>query len=139
MNRIDIVSARLEAHYLMQLNHNHIIKVIDIFECDSVIVIVLPLMQQNLREYIMNREGPLSEDEAKAIFKMISSAVDHCHSKGIMHCDLKLDNILVNTNDCGQITDLCISDFGLSSNIKEMRAGDDSRGSLPYMAPEQLV
>lgn len=58
-----------------------------------------------------------------------------------MHCDIKLENILVNVAKDGsdKIADLCIADFGLSSVIQQLTAGIESRGSLPYMAPEQLI
>ena len=59
---------------------------------------------------------------------------------GVMHCDLKLDNILVNYDEATlKITEICISDFGLSSRRKRLRAGKDTRGTLPYMAPEMFL
>lgn len=61
----------------------------------------------------------LTEEESRHIFKKIARGVEHCHAKGIMHCDLKLENILVNVGEDGStITDLCIADFGLSSEIE---------------------
>ena len=63
------------------------------------------------------RKTPLSEDEVRSIFQMIVKGVDACHQKGIMHCDLKLDNILLNVDSSNKISDLCIADFGLSSEI----------------------
>ena len=54
-----------------------------------------------------------------------------------MHCDLKLDNILLNYDENSmKITEICVSDFGLCSTRKNLKSGTDCRGSVPYMAPE---
>ena len=50
---------------------------------------------------------------------MIAEGVHHCHNNRIIHCDLKLENILVNYDeDSMEVTELCISDFGLYSKDK---------------------
>lgn len=109
------------------------------FEDEDHITIVMPLLKSNLKEYIKARKEPLSEEEAKAIFRMIADAVDHCHSNGIMHCDLKLENILVNYRSKSfKITDLCLTDFGLSSEMSPKLSHKDRCGTMAYMAPEML-
>ena len=61
----------------------------------------------------------------------------YSHRKGVMHCDLKLDNILLNYDEnTMQISEICVSDFGLCSRRKHLKSVTDCRGSLPYMAPE---
>lgn len=134
---LDIVSARAEADILMKLSHPNILGCIDFFESPKYIVIVLPLMQATMIDYLDKFEEPLGEDEVKKIFKKIVAGVEYCHERGVMHCDLKLENILINYNeDTMEITDVCISDFGLCSNKKLLKSGTESRGSVPYMAPE---
>jgi len=54
----------------------------------------------------------------------------------IAHFDLKLDNILVNVGSNGIITDLCISDFGLSRSFSDFKKSIDFDGTWIYMAPE---
>lgn len=74
-----------------------------------------------------------SEELAKPIFKQILSGVAHCHSLGIMHRDIKLENILM--NETGYIK---ICDFGYATEIKEF---DPKRilGTLSYLAPECIL
>lgn len=58
-----------------------------------------------------------------------------------MHCDLKLENILLNYDDDSfQVRDLCISDFGLSHRIKKRSTNGDGAvfGTTSYMAPEMF-
>ena len=67
---------------------------------------------------------------------MIVEGIAYIHSMKIVHFDLKLDNILVNFDSQGTITDLRISDFGLSRSFNEFSTNTDFDGSLVYMAPE---
>ena len=67
---------------------------------------------------------------------MIAESVSYLHSMNIAHFDLKLDNILVNVDSSGIITDLCISDFGLSRSFCEFKNSIDFDGTWIYMAPE---
>ena len=131
-------AARNEANYLRRLNHSNVIKCIDMFEDDKNIIIVLPLMQTTLFEYLKKQSKPLSEDQAKTVFSMIANGVHHCHAKGLIHSDLKPENILLNLDSKSNIIDLCITDFGLSLEADKLDESVDARGSLPYMAPECL-
>ena len=63
----------------------------------------------------------------------------YCHLQGIVHCDLKLANILIDVDSEDKISSLKIADFGfafLTTDIQE--GGDDSKGTLRYAAPEML-
>ena len=55
-----------------------------------------------------------------------------------MHRDIKLENILVNTNENGQVTDLKLADFGFACVAQELNSEENFCGSIQYMAPEQL-
>lgn len=84
-----------------------------------------------LFEYIVSRDY-LSEQEGKRIFSQLIDAVSYLHSVGIVHRDLKLENILLNKR-----RDIMITDFGFAnsftfSNAKMMT----SCGSPCYAAPE---
>lgn len=117
MTKCEIEQATNEASLMQRVNHNHVMSIIDVFECEKYIILVLPLMRDSLRGYIETRPNALSEDEARTIFKMIINGMDACHQQNIMHCDLKLENIMVNFNDQWEIIDLCLADFGLALDI----------------------
>ena len=60
----------------------------------------------------------------------IASGVLHCHSKGLIHHDLKLENILLNFDSNGDINSVKLADFGNSRRLsEELVAGPDSKGT----------
>lgn len=69
---------------------------------------------------------------------MIAEGVAYIHSMNIVHFDLKLDNILINLDTQDNITDLRISDFGLSRSLNKFNTNTDCDGTLNYMAPEMF-
>lgn len=76
--------------------------------------------------------GPLTENEAKAMFQQLLEALNHCHKHNVLHADVKADNILL--SEMGEVK-LC--DFGLAADL---RSNDDIslRGTLVYFSPEAL-
>ena len=81
-----------------------------------------------LFDYVNSKKG-LDESEARRIFKQILSAVEHCHKNGLVHRDLKLNNILIT-----QHGDIKLADFGfVDSALKDLQSKKGTRG---YMAPE---
>ncbi|KAE8709781.1 CBL-interacting serine/threonine-protein kinase 10 [Hibiscus syriacus] len=81
-------------------------------------------------------KGKLREDLARKYFQQLISAVDFCHSRGVYHRDLKLENILLDENGI-----LKVSDFGLSA-LAECKHKDGllhtACGTPAYVAPEVL-
>jgi serine/threonine protein kinase len=75
----------------------------------------------------------LSETEAKSIFRQVLEAVNFCHSKGIIHRDIKLENILFSDENKTKIK---IIDFGVSGLVKSERS---KCGTLRYMPPEVIT
>ncbi|XP_062143799.1 CBL-interacting serine/threonine-protein kinase 1-like isoform X2 [Alnus glutinosa] len=82
-------------------------------------------------------KGKLKEDEGRKLFQQLIDGVSYCHTKGVFHRDLKLENVLVDAK--GNIK---ISDFGLSALPQHFR-GDGllhtTCGSPNYVAPEILA
>ena len=116
LSAMQLEAARNEERVMKSLDHPNVLKVNDMFESPQFLVIVMPIMKMSLLDYLKERQFQLSEEEARQIFAKIVDAVDHCHRNGIMHCDLKPDNILINYDDFDElmtITELCIADFGL--------------------------
>ena len=70
---------------------------------------------------------------AKSLFKQLICGLHYCHSKGILHRDIKLDNILLSAN--GEVK---ICDFGVSKVIRRGEIMTEQCGTPAYIAPEIL-
>jgi serine/threonine protein kinase len=76
-------------------------------------------------------------DKVKSISKSVLNALDYLHSKGIIHADIKPENVLINSNMGCQTIKIC--DFGLSCILpidKTYVEVTSYYGTIPYMAPE---
>ncbi|KAH7294696.1 hypothetical protein KP509_27G013800 [Ceratopteris richardii] len=85
----------------------------------------------------LQQKGRLSEQEASLALTAIANAVMSCHQKGIMHRDLKPDNILLPYRNCSYM-DLKLADFGTAANFSHSRLFDELEGTPLYLAPEVL-
>lgn len=115
-------------------DHTNIVQLIEVIKDDRFTYIVTELLEgPELFEYV--QKNRLSETEARNLFSEILKAVQFVHSKGIVHRDLKLENIMFAHENS---TLLKLIDFGFAKSIRN-RTTDTSRYSLEYAAPEMLL
>ncbi|KAF0682859.1 Aste57867_25046 [Aphanomyces stellatus] len=111
--------------------HGHILNLIDDFTQDGFEHLVLEYCSNGeLFDLVDDMpEGHLDAQDAEKYFQQICDAVQYMHSRGIAHCDLSLENVLVDAHGV-----LKVSDFGLSMAIEKRRR--HAVGKMFYMAPE---
>ncbi|XP_074072753.1 serine/threonine-protein kinase SIK2 isoform X2 [Macrotis lagotis] len=116
---------------MKMLDHPHIIKLYQVMETKSMLYLVTEYAKNGeIFDYLANH-GRLNESEARRKFWQILSAVDYCHSRKIVHRDLKAENLLLDNN-----MNIKIADFGFGNFFKSGEPLATWCGSPPYAAPE---
>ncbi|KAI8384320.1 kinase-like domain-containing protein [Radiomyces spectabilis] len=113
------------------LDHQNIVHLYETYEtADSLFLVMEYVPGVNLDEHLQHSGGQLQETEARAIFRQIVAAVDYCHSRWVVHRDLKAPNILLMPN--GEVR---LADFGLGNRFGMHRLKTIC-GSMLYYSPE---
>ncbi|KAK2412258.1 CBL-interacting serine/threonine-protein kinase 1 [Trifolium repens] len=122
---------------LKLLRHPNVVKLYEVLASKTKIYMVLEYVTgEELFDKIASK-GKLTEGEGRKLFHQLIDGVSHCHSKGVFHRDLKLENVLVDVKG-----NLKITDFGLSALPQQFRADGllhTTCGSPNYVAPEILA
>jgi serine/threonine protein kinase len=104
---------RSEASILKSLAHKNIVSLYDFIETKSSIYLILGFIPgEELFNYVVDR-GALSEQGAKSVMNGVFSAMEFLHSRGIVHRDVKAENLLVSVGITG-VFDVKLIDFGFS-------------------------
>lgn len=122
-----------ESQAVAMLSHPNIVAVYDVSSSNDANYIVMELIEGiTLKQYI-NRRGALSWKEALHFASQIARALTHAHEKGIIHRDIKPQNVMILKD-----ANIKVSDFGIASleNTKK-EADGQAVGSVHYIAPEQ--
>mmetsp|Transcript_25134 Transcript_25134/g.36950 ORF Transcript_25134/g.36950 Transcript_25134/m.36950 type:complete len:580 (-) Transcript_25134:161-1900(-) len=115
--------------------NGHITAIRDCVFTPERVHIVMAAARCNMADHIMAK-GRLEEPEARRFFRQLISAVSYCHSMGVCHRDIKLENILVSRD--GQTIE--IADFGLSKFVDPNTFQCSAVCGTPkYIAPEVIL
>lgn len=133
-----------EARAASRISHPHALNVTDFGESDSgVVFLVMEYLDGKTLKEAIQSEGPMPLQRVVEIIKQVSGALDAAHAEGVVHRDLKSDNIMLmeaqNGSDWAKVLD-----FGIAK-IKEPLGGTDPALTAPnliigtpqYMSPEQ--
>ena len=124
-----------ESKAISLLNHPNIVKVYDVSVSDTLQYIVMEYVDgMTLREYLNERGGKLTSRETVHFISQILKALDHAHHNGVVHRDIKPQNIMLLDN--GQLR---MMDFGIAriSRAENQLSGGKAMGSVHYISPEQ--
>ncbi len=124
-----------ESKAISLLNHPNIVKVYDVSVNDHLQYIVMEYVDgMTLREYLNERGGKLSSRETVHFISQILKALEHAHANGVVHRDIKPQNIMLLDN--GQLR---MMDFGIAriSRADNPLLAGKAMGSVHYISPEQ--
>lgn len=131
-DKVFISKFNAEAQSAAGLAHANIVNVYDVGEEAGINYIVMELVEGiTLKEYISNK-GRLTVREATSIALQISAGLEAAHNNGIIHRDVKPQNIIISTDGKVKVTD-----FGIARAASTNTINSGVMGSVHYSSPEQ--
>jgi serine/threonine protein kinase len=139
--RSDIRSRFLrEAETAAQLGHPHIVPIFSVGEDERVVYFIMAYVQGDNLARLLHTRGPLDPDEVRRILHDVADALSYAHARGVVHRDIKPDNILIDA-ETGRVL---VTDFGIARAVSEtagsrLTATGMALGTPAYMSPEQAA
>ncbi|CAB16737.1 serine/threonine protein kinase, meiotic, STKc MAK-like Pit1 [Schizosaccharomyces pombe] len=131
-----------EVHSLLRLSENeNIVNIFDLyidqFRC---LHIVMEFLDCNLYQLISTRKNdPLTLEQVQDIMRQIFKGLNHIHTNGFFHRDMKPENILISSNSDSSSFNVKIADFGLAREINSRPPYTEYVSTRWYRAPELLL
>lgn len=128
----------IEAHATARMNHPNIIQVYDLIECGGSLFLIMEYFPSRELSQVVAVNGKLSWQRAVSLVRQIAGALVHASSQGIVHRDVKPENILIGKGWAAKLTD-----FGLAHDLAaphSRRVEDENFivGAPAYLSPEQV-
>jgi eukaryotic-like serine/threonine-protein kinase len=130
-----------EAQTAAQLSHPNIVPIYTVDERDGLVYFVMGYIDGESLGGRLRASGPIAATEAKRILREVGQALAYAHARGVIHRDIKPDNILLGTDGRAMVTD-----FGIARAIDETTGGGTrltatgmAIGTPAYMSPEQCA
>jgi len=122
-----------EAHALARIKHKNIVHIYDYKADDSQAVLVSEWIDGGSVEEYIKKHGPLTEKEAIALGLSVLEGLSVAHKKGIIHRDIKPDNLLIAITGVLKITDFGLAQFEGAPSVTQQGV---AMGTPSYIAPE---
>ena len=126
-----------EIQVVARLQHPHIVPLYDSGEASGRLYYVMPYVKGESMRERLKRAGSIRASEAQRIIREVADALDYAHSEGIVHRDIKPDNIILDDRHA------MVTDFGIARALTESGATLTQTGMVigtpAYMSPEQIA
>jgi tRNA A-37 threonylcarbamoyl transferase component Bud32 len=123
-----------EAKILTMLDHPNVARLLEVFENKGNIFCVMEFAKEGDLLDLIKARGPLAEDIARFVTVQVAHGLKHCHGRGVLHRDVKLDNVLLSANFVAKICD-----FGISRVVRPGEVMREDCGTPAYTAPEVVA
>ncbi len=135
-----------ECGTVSDLVHPNTIKFYDFGDHEGTLYIAMEFLDGPSLDKVIEEQGPMNPTRVAKIMKQICGALDEAHEKGIVHRDLKLENVVL-TERLGEKDFVKVLDFGIAARSESSSAEKEAKltqqgmvlGTPPYMSPEQFT
>ena len=129
---------RREIHVAASLQHPHIVPLLSAGQAGDLLYYSMPLVEGESLRARLRRDGELPVAETVRILRDVADALSYAHRHGVVHRDIKPDNVLVSDGHA------LVTDFGVAKALDEARhsvltSAGLALGTPAYMAPEQAA
>jgi hypothetical protein len=127
-----------EAQMAARLSHPNIVPIYAVDEKDGLVYFVMALVDGDPLAKRLHESGPMAVDDVRAVVSMVADALHYAHQEGVVHRDIKPDNILIDRNTRRPM----VTDFGIARAAAEeqrLTVTGMAVGTPAYMSPEQAM
>jgi serine/threonine-protein kinase len=138
-----------EAELSAQLSHPNIVPIYTVDERDGLVYFVMGFVDGETLAARLAARGPLPVDEVRSLMRQIADALAYAHAAGVVHRDIKPDNILLAPREGGGTPTAMVTDFGIARAVNDGPTDPGAAGRLTatgvaigtpaYMSPEQCA
>ena len=138
-NRDDVSAFRSEERLMAEITHPGIVKAYEINQVNGLWYLVMELVDGYTFSDFLKRKLYIPEGDCLLICESVAAALHYAwNDHGVVHCDIKPENLMINTQGIVKLTDLGISyRFNVSSS-KQKTISDHVLGTPAYISPEQV-
>ncbi|KAH8310726.1 hypothetical protein KR044_002745, partial [Drosophila immigrans] len=123
-----------EVRIMKLLDHPNIVRLFQVIESERTLYLIMEYASRGELFDHLVKNGRIRERDARVIFRQLVSAIQYCHSKFVVHRDLKAENLLLD-----QHMNIKIADFGFGNTFNPNAQLETFCGSPPYAAPELFM